>query len=160
MEHLILCTTNSPTMEEINALVKGISDDAYEKKGLGPIKSFGIFYKDHQGKIWAGCSGIVLFQCMYIDNLWVDKSLRNKRIGVKLMKIAEEHALQHGCTMITLITMNWEVPKFYQKLGYEIEFIRVGLEKGTMVYFLKKTVTPKKKRIISIDPPPDVHKTT
>jgi hypothetical protein len=42
------------------------------------------------------------------------------------MHEAENLGRKHGASFVTLNTMDWEALPFYQKLGYSIEFTRVG----------------------------------
>jgi ribosomal protein S18 acetylase RimI-like enzyme len=51
---------------------------------------------------------------------------------------AEKIGFKRQCTFATVDTMDWEALSFYQKLGYNIEFVREGFEKDSKMYMLKK----------------------
>lgn len=121
-------------------LFKGISDYALEKKGLSPIQPFSIFIKDQNSHILGGIAGATFYGSMYIDSLWIDKSLRHQGWGTKLMQEAEKIGKERKAMFATVHTMDWEGLAFYQKLGYSIEFIREGYVKDSKMYMLRKAL--------------------
>ena len=64
----------------------------------------------------------LLWDWIYIDELWVDKNFRSMGIGKKLMNEAEDYAISHNLTGLWLWTQSWQAATFYEKLGYN-EFI-------------------------------------
>ncbi len=54
------------------------------------------------------------------------------------MQATEKHAIETGCTFLTVNTMDWEALDFYKKLGYYVEVERHGFEKNSIFYFLRK----------------------
>jgi ribosomal protein S18 acetylase RimI-like enzyme len=127
-----------PKQEFIDILFEGISEDAVQKKKMDRTKTFGIFIKNNRGVCLGGVNGFSLFGCLYIDMLWVKENLRYQGLGTKLMMEAEKMGREYRCTFSTVNTMDWEALPFYQKLGYEIEFIREGFEKDSKMYMLRK----------------------
>ncbi len=72
----------------------------------------------------------VLWDWIYIDELWVDKNYRGRGIGKELMDKAEQYALSQGMTGLWLWTQSWQAAEFYDQLGYK-EFTRfVDFPKG------------------------------
>jgi GNAT superfamily N-acetyltransferase len=65
----------------------------------------------------------LLWDWIYVDELWVDESLRSKGCGKKLMQQAEEYAASEGLQGIWLWTQSWQAEEFYKQMGYE-EFVR------------------------------------
>jgi ribosomal protein S18 acetylase RimI-like enzyme len=61
-------------------------------------------------------------------------------VAKKLIHAAEELALERKSTFMTVSTMNWEALPFYQKFGYEIEFVREGFEKDSKMFSLRKNL--------------------
>lgn len=102
------------------------------------IKPFRIYLRDSDRSVVGGASGITYYGCLYVDMLWVRESIRNRGFGKKIMNEAEKIARERKCTFATLNTMDWEALPFYQKLGYQIEFVREGYEKSSKMYMLKK----------------------
>src|SRR4051812_5715198 len=129
-------TTIPKEYEEV--LYHGISERAFQAKGLSPIRPFSIFIKDQKEQVLGGASGTLFYGSLYIDSLWVDETLRNQGWGKKLMYEAEKIGRKHGASFVTVNTMDWEALLFYQKLGYSIEFTRKGYEKDSKMFMLRK----------------------
>ncbi len=134
--HLENYNTIPKEYEEV--LYHGISEGAFQAKGLSPIRPFSIFIKDQKEKVFGGTSGTLFYGSLYIDSLWVDKTLRHQGWGIKLMCEAEKVGKEHGALFVTLNTMDWEALPFYQNLGYTIEFTREGYEKNSKMFMLRK----------------------
>jgi ribosomal protein S18 acetylase RimI-like enzyme len=117
-----------------------ISDDAFHAKGLPPIRQFSVILKDEKQKIVGGATGVTIYGSLYVDMLWVEKSLRGHGWGAKIMQGAEKIGRERGVSFVTLNTMDWEALPFYQKLGYSIEFIREGYEKDSKMFMLRKNL--------------------
>lgn len=129
-------TTIPKEYEEV--LYHGISERAFQAKGLSPIRPFSIFIKDQKEQVLGGASGTLFYGSLYVDSLWVDETLRNQGWGKKLMYEAEKIGRAQGALFVTLNTMDWEALPFYQKLGYSIEFTRKGYEKDSKMFMLRK----------------------
>lgn len=65
----------------------------------------------------------LLWDWIYIDELWVDENYRRSGVASMLMKTAENFAASHDMTGLWLWTQSWQASEFYEKLGY-IEFTR------------------------------------
>jgi ribosomal protein S18 acetylase RimI-like enzyme len=124
--------------EEI--LYQGISEGAYLAKGLPAICPFSIFIKDQKGNILGGASGSLFHGSLYLDSLWVEKTLRHQGWGSLLMHEVEKRGGERGASFVTLNTMDWEALPFYQKLGYSIEFTREGYHKDSKMFMLRKNL--------------------
>ena len=127
--------------EEERVLFEGIVEAASFAKGMSRMKSFAYFIRDSANVIIAGVKGVSLYGCLYIDQLWVSLELRQRGIGSKLMQACEKLGRERQCSFICVQTMDWEALLFYQKLKFEIEFIREGYEKDSKMYFLRKNVS-------------------
>jgi ribosomal protein S18 acetylase RimI-like enzyme len=126
--------------EYVEILYHGISDEAFRAKGLPPIRPFSIFIKDQKQNVLGGVSGTIFYGSLYVDTLWIDKTLRYQGWGKKLMHEAEKVGKMRGALFVTLNTMDWEALPFYEKLGYSIEFTRKGYEKDSKMFMLRKTL--------------------
>lgn len=119
-------------------LFEGVCEEAKQAKGMSKMSSFGLSLEDEKEKIVGGAQGVTYYGCLYVDMLWIDKGLRSQGWGARLMAEAEKIGKERHCTFATVNTMDWEALPFYQKLGYEIEFIREGYEKSSKMYMLRK----------------------
>lgn len=133
----------NPHHDDVQVLGAGIMDYATQKKGHNPIEFYAFFIRDENNAIRGGCSCCDLYGCLYVDELWLEESLRGKGYGTQLMMAAEKLGKELGCTFAAVNTMDWEALAFYKKLGYEIEFKRRGFLKNSIFYFLRKDILNK-----------------
>jgi len=132
---LLRNTKNYAECERI--LADGLNRDAKEK-GMETVLPFSISIENEEGKIVAGATGYSIFGDLFTDMLWVEKEIRDQGWGTKIMQEAEAIGKERGCTFATVNTMSWQALPFYEKLGYEIEFVREGYAKDSKRYFFRK----------------------
>ncbi|MBM5822052.1 MAG: GNAT family N-acetyltransferase [Cyanobacteria bacterium K_Offshore_surface_m2_011] len=65
----------------------------------------------------------LLWDWIYVDELWVSESRRGRGLGKRLMGKAEDFAALNALSGLWLWTQSWQAADFYQSLGYE-EFTR------------------------------------
>lgn len=65
----------------------------------------------------------ILWDWMYIDELWVSPDHRGTGLGRQLVQLAEALAREDGLQGIWLWTQSWQAESFYARLGYT-EFTR------------------------------------
>lgn len=75
---------------------------------------------DDQDAIRAVLAADVLWDWVYIDELWVCPRARGSGLGRRLMRLAEEFAAAHELQGIWLWTQSWQAEGFYHQLGYEV----------------------------------------
>ncbi|MBP6985188.1 MAG: N-acetyltransferase [Alphaproteobacteria bacterium] len=124
--------------QDIAVVDKGICDYAKQQRNMDPFETFDFFVRDGQGQILAGCGGVMYHGCLYTGSLWVAESLRGKGIGTRLLRAAEQLAMDKDCSMATIHTMDWEALDFYKQLGYQVELAREGYKNNSIMYILKK----------------------
>ncbi|WP_413112243.1 GNAT family N-acetyltransferase [Thaumasiovibrio sp. DFM-14] len=86
-------------------------------------ESFNWTVQDDQGNLIAALTADLLWEWLYIDELWVDESCRGTGLGKQLVEKAEEYAIAQALSGLWLWTQSWQAPAFYQRLGFE-EFTR------------------------------------
>ncbi len=84
--------------------------------------SFNWVAKD-QGGLLGVVTADLLWDWLYIDELWVCAEARGQGLGRKLMAQAEQFAADESLAGIWLWTQSWQAEGFYLELGYE-EFTR------------------------------------
>jgi NAD(P)-dependent dehydrogenase (short-subunit alcohol dehydrogenase family)/GNAT superfamily N-acetyltransferase len=82
-------------------------------------KAFSIFLKNDSGKVFGGLQAFLDSESVYIDVLWVEENLQKKGYGTKLLKAAEQEAINNRCKYITVDTWDFQAEEFYLKNGYE-----------------------------------------
>lgn len=78
---------------------------------------------DERGEIRAVLTAEIVWDWIYIDELWVASASRGTGMGAQLMALAEEYAVDRGVAGIWLWTQSWQAVGFYSRLGFE-EFTR------------------------------------
>ena len=99
----------------------------------------GIYYEDNNGRKLAGITGNIFGNWLFIDFIFVDKSLRGQGVGKKLIAYIEENAKAKGCKYSFVSTNGFQSPGFYPKLGYTNVFSLEEFPRdGKRLYFTKK----------------------
>ena len=117
---------------------RGLSD--FNAEHLGDHKWMGldVYVRDPDGRVVAGLIGGFVFDRLYIYALWVTQNLRGLGVGTRVLKAAEDAAVERGCRVAFLDTLTFQAPAFYEKLGYEriavVDF-QPGVQK---IYFQKR----------------------
>ncbi|HEY1132589.1 MAG TPA: GNAT family N-acetyltransferase [Roseateles sp.] len=95
--------------------------------------------KDAEGRLVGGVVGEVYLNWLEIGVLWVDEAWRQTGLGGRLLKAAEQAALDKGAESAFLDTFAWQAEGFYRHHGYE-EFGRLeDFPVGSARVFLRKT---------------------
>ena len=68
--------------------------------------------------------GYTSYEEVYIDDLIVVDKYRGRDIGTKLVTEVENFYRGKGFNNINLCTNGFQAPKFYEKCGYQLEFVR------------------------------------
>lgn len=128
--------TASPIASDIEFLTQKINE---ETNDFGVASPFAFFIRNEDNWIIAGCNGSVIFGSIYTDQLWVDQNHRKCGLGKKLMRSVHEYGKKLGCTMATVNTMSFQgAQEFYEKLGYIIDFKRIGYNKNSSCLFMRQ----------------------
>lgn len=93
-----------------------------------------------EGTLMGVLTGQLLWDWVYIDELWVDPSRRGTGLGRELMRHAEHHANTHGFAGLWLWTQSWQAESFYLHLGYEVFARFPDFPRGHSRIGLRKTL--------------------
>lgn len=137
-KELVITYQNEMDSQHLEAVIAGLSAHAHAKKGLGPAKLFSFTLTDEEGVFQGGICGITYYGCLYIDLLHINETLRGQGYGTQLINKAETLGRERGCSFATVHTMEWQARELYEKLGYEVEFVREGYDRGTVMYLMRK----------------------
>ena len=130
--------TTSPVATDIDFLTQKINQETPEFDEAHP---FAFFVRDENNQIIAGCNGNVIFGSIYTNQLWVDPNYRKNGLGHQLMEAVHDYGRRSGYSMATVATMSFQGAKtFYEKLGYVIDFERLGYKQNSSCIFLKRSL--------------------
>ena len=113
-----------------------------DEAGSGVVcgyKKFALVVWDGSGAIVGVLRSYTAFAEVYVDDIWVVPAQRGKGLGRKLLEALENRFRGKGYANINLVTNAFQVPEFYKKCGYEVEFVRVNKQnqKLTKIFFIK-----------------------
>jgi GNAT superfamily N-acetyltransferase len=109
-----------PSPEDIRRLEDSIYAFNVQSTGISDGKLFGLFLRDADGVAIGGAHGWTWAKTCYVRILFVPAHMRNQGHGTRLMRAVEAEARDRGCEQIVLETFDFQAPKFYLRLGFEI----------------------------------------
>lgn len=95
-----------------------VSYGLQQLRGKKPLKLFCCF-RNARGEIVGAIMGSATLNMFFISHLFVEEKMRNKGIGTKLLSAMETYALQAGCNILRLNTLNKKTHAFYLNAGFE-----------------------------------------
>jgi ribosomal protein S18 acetylase RimI-like enzyme len=107
----------------------------WEVKERNPIA---VKITDKDNNIIAGAAGRTFGHWFLLDTLWVSDLLRGQNIGSKLLSKLETLAKEKGCKECLLDTLNFQAMPFYEKKGYEVQWVQKNYPKTGCKYFMTK----------------------
>ena len=126
----------SELKEKIHA---GFHQHSMQCAGIDGLSQEPVSFELREADLIIGYVVVLLFWGqLHIKYVLVNESYRGKGFGAVLMNHVFDFGRSHGCTFAFVETMNFQAPKFHQKLGFNIDFIRSGFEKGVSLYYLSK----------------------
>ena len=128
---------DDPDPLDIEFLETQIRREASAAIGLGDEVELAIFVRD-AGKVVAGISGWTWGDCCELQSLWVDPSLRGRKLGSELLAAAESEAAARGCAQTVLFTYDFQAGSLYERAGYELAGRVEGFPSGTDVLWYRK----------------------
>lgn len=88
----------------------------------------GVFIRDCNGTVIGGCLGNIYLEPsiphLYVNAVWLNKSLRGKKLSEMFMGFLEAIAKRAGCIKSHLNTADFQAPWLYKKLGYKEELVQ------------------------------------
>ena len=100
------------------AVLDGLVRYNNEKMGKQKYKRLAVSLRQ-KNDIVGGIVGEVWITVLFIQFFWLDRGLRGKGFGAKLIKKIEDEARRFGATRAYVDTMSFQAPGFYRSCGYE-----------------------------------------
>ena len=130
-----------PLPETRAAILEGlIAFNQQQTEGTqSPPRNVALALRDPEtGKTVGGLTARIGYSRLFVELLFVPETLRGQGFGEKLMRKAEEIAVQAGCIGIWLDTFSFQAPGFYEKLGYTVFGSLADYPPGHSRFFLHK----------------------
>jgi GNAT superfamily N-acetyltransferase len=138
MQFEMIVTDNPPPAERASILDPL---NAYNEMRGGPsgYRTLALLLRDlKSGETIGGLWAMSAYDWLRIDLLFVPDQLRGEGLGTRLVRQAEEIALERGHVGIWLDTFEFQAFGFYQKLGYEVFGVLPDHPRGRPHFFLHK----------------------
>src|SRR5687767_4376683 len=116
---------------------------AYNATKAGPpqYRPLVLSARDSKGKLVGGLSGLLYWNVLYIELLWLKEGARKAGLGRRLMQAAERRARRARKELVFLNSYSFQAPGFYRKLGYRSFGVIRNYPRGaTRVFFVKSLV--------------------
>jgi GNAT superfamily N-acetyltransferase len=112
-------TTLSPTEQDHLAILTPLRAYNVSRAGDSGAEQFALLVRDEtSNEVLGGLYGKLFYRWMFIELLAVPEQVRGQGLGSRLMKLAEELALEKKCVGIWLDTFDFQAPEFYRSHGF------------------------------------------
>ena len=137
----VVTLTDSPDLAAQKVIESGLSRYNAEKAGYSDSRDLAVLVSDPEtGQVLGGLLGRTSLGLLFVDLIFVPDSLRDRRLGSRIMELAEEEAKRRGCCAVVLYTINFQAPGFYERHGYR-EFGRIDCHPpGTSRIYMTKNL--------------------
>jgi len=99
------------------AVLDGLIGYNTEKMGKQKYKRLAVSLRE-RNKVVGGIVGEVWTTVLFIQLFWIERKLRGKDHGTRLIKAIEDEARRFGATHSYVDTMSFQAPGFYRACGY------------------------------------------
>lgn len=144
MNHPEFKTHYWPNKEQLEPVQHGLHQHNLAHLGKETIENYHLFVinaYDESGEVIGGIHAELVWEWLYIRDLWVDARQRGQGIGAQLLAQAEAIAREKGFANSHLETTEYQARDFYLKCGYEIFGELPDKPKGHTWYYLKKNLS-------------------
>jgi GNAT superfamily N-acetyltransferase len=137
-----LVLTDAPTADARHVIDDGLAQHGVEQAGYWSARPLAVLIKDPTTQqILGGLVGRTSLGLLFIDLVFVPERLRNRKIGTRILRMAEDEATRRGCQRAVLYTISFQAPRFYEHRGWR-EFGRIPCDpQGTSRVFMTKELS-------------------
>lgn len=109
-------------LRELRKFNRASSPDFYAARELpeNAPQPLNLFAFRDEGQPCGGLFGETSLLWLKVHLLVVQPASRQRGIGTRLMREAEQIAITRGCRHAYVDTMEYQAPAFYEQLGYEV----------------------------------------
>ena len=109
---------------EIDAFIEAEQEKYEAENGILCNYTPFCFTATVEDEIVGAVTGAAFFSEIYMDELVVKEAHRGKGIGTRLIQAVEEFYAGQGFNNINCCTNGFQASGFYEKCGFELEFVR------------------------------------
>jgi len=136
----MITLTETPVANLQSILDDGLATYNADKVGRRDWRILAVTVDDPQdGALAGGLLGRTSLGLFFLDLFYLPESLRGRGIGSEMLRMAEAEAIRRGCRAATLVTVNFQAPRFYAQHGWD-EFGRIESAPGVERIFMRKAL--------------------
>jgi GNAT superfamily N-acetyltransferase len=117
--------------------LRSFNNHFFSDDGFQPVH---LFLRRADGSIAGGLLGEIYWGWLHISILWIGEHFRGQGYGERMLKMAEDQAIQKGCRTAHLDTLSFQAQPFYEKNGYTVFGVLEDHPIGHRRIFLKKNL--------------------
>ncbi|MGE0525768.1 MAG: GNAT family N-acetyltransferase [Bdellovibrionales bacterium] len=142
MEIKLVDSPDKELLDFFENRIEEFNNARWEIKKKRPVA---VCVKAQEGVIIAGAAGKTFGKWLLIDNLWVAEHMRGSGLGSRVLKAMEASAKERGCEFVLLDTLNFQARPFYEKHGYECQWVQPHYPRDGCKYFMVKVLDSDRK---------------
>ena len=108
----ILVVTDAPEPADVAVIAQGLGAYNAEQSGITDHKPLAVLVKDAAGGTVGGISGRSSLGLLFLDLVYLPKTMRGGGQGSRLLAMAEEEGRKRGCKSAVLYTISFQAPEF------------------------------------------------
>jgi GNAT superfamily N-acetyltransferase len=118
--HRTTITTDDAAVAHRNAILEQLSNFNASHAAPARAAAICIHRADPNGGIAGGLYGMIAYDWLAIELLFIPEDLRRRGLGSQLVAEAEEQARTRGCIGAWLDTFSFQARRFYERQGYSL----------------------------------------
>lgn len=127
-----------PEQSLIDYLDQKIKDINWQNWEVRERLPLAVQIKGDSGDVIAGAAARTFGDWLLLDTLWVSEDLRGQNVGRKILQAVEDAGRARGCKKCFLETLHFQAKPFYEKQGYQVEWVQENYPKTGCQYFMVK----------------------
>ena len=127
-----------PDNDLIDFLDKKIKEMNWQNWEVSERLPLAVQIKDDEGVVIAGAAARTFGDWLLLDTLWVSENLRGQDVGSKILAKIEDAGKARGCKKCFLETLHFQAKPFYERKGYQIEWVQENYPRTGCQYFMVK----------------------
>jgi GNAT superfamily N-acetyltransferase len=112
--------TDTPEPDDVAVIGQGLGAYNVEQSGIRDYKPLAVLVRDASGKTVGGISGRSSLGLLFLDLVYLPKTMRGGGLGSRLLAMAEEEGRKRGCKRAVLYTISFQAPDFYRGHGWRV----------------------------------------
>lgn len=126
---------------ELKAIEDGLNQFNDDHVGYGDRQPLAVYVRDQDsGEFVGGAVGRSSLGLLFLDLLFLPKTVRGKGMGAQILQRFEEEGRRRGCKSAVVYTISFQAPEFYVRHGWTLFGTIPCDPPGTSRVFLSKAL--------------------